>query len=611
MAKIDIEAKAIEIVRLEKSQWEDATAFVTDRVAFRMRELVKIFRKNYWGIFDKPKDEQTGRDKTWIPLTESTVDSVLKNIDLDAKDINLRAKKPSAVGLTAIVRSFVMNFLDSIFFGEILDEFERNLCIDGTAVWKTYEEYDKHGKKKLCVVPVDLLNFYIDPTAHSIQETNAVIERALMTPDEVRGMSGWINTEDVQGIYGLSMNEPDLRGTQYGGRVKMVEIFERWGLMPKSLITGRETDKESYVEGHIVISNVDNGARLHLIEENKKKLKPYEEAWYTRIHGRWYGRGIAEKVMMLQLWMNTIVNIRITRSYVSQLGIFKIRKGSGITPQMLSRLAVNGALSVNNPDDITQMVLQDASQASYTDENVVNDWAAKVTSSFEAITGEPLPASTPATSAVIQTRQANSQFVFVKKGVGLFLQRWMERHVLPFIEKQMTAETVVRVTGEIDELRQLDEHMANELLYKKLSQMNENGEFFDVQRVEEERQRILDRLSRSGEDRFVELADKVDLSEYDVQVYITNEEVDKAVLVQNLVSVLQTIPNIPGLNIDPTTVMRQIFDLMGLDSGQFKSRQMQTAGAPQGQPSQPLPAATEQSIVTMANTMTPSSAPSI
>lgn len=611
-----LEQDAIGLVQREKGEWEDAICFVTDRIAFKMREIIRVLRKNYWGIFDQPIDPVSGRPKTWVPLTESTVDSVLKNIDLDAKDINFRAKKPGSVGLTAIVRSFVRDYLDSIYFGEILDELERTMVIDGTAVWKTYEETDENGKKILRTVPVDLLNFYIDPTAHSIAETNAVIERALMLPDQVKTMTGWINTQDVQGFFGLSQNEPGLNGLESSGRTKMVEIFERWGQMPKNLLTGNPKDEDDYVEGHIVVSNLTRCPVVHLIEENKKGLKPYEEAWYTRIPGRWYGRGIAEKLLMLQLWVNTIVNIRIARSYVSQLGIFKIRKGSGITPQMLGRLAVNGALVVNNPDDITQMAVQEASQASYNDEQTVSDWAAKVTSSFESVTGEPLPSSMPATNAVIQNRSASSQFVFVKKGLGIFLQRWVKRHVLPFIQKQMKVGTVVRVMGDVDEIRALDENIANELVVAELQKKTDAGEFVDTNSVWQERQNIIERLQKGGADRFIKLGTTADLADYDVQVYVTNEEVDKAVLVQNLVSVLQTAPNIPGSDIDPVAVAQQIFDLMGLDASQLRKKNPQPGVAtpqmaPQGNQAIPVPQVSGQQITTRANTLSVMAAPSV
>lgn len=573
---LNIEQEALSLIKQEKTAWETATAFVTEKVAFNMRNLIRQLRKNYWGIFDYPNDPQTGRKKIWIPLTESLCESVIKNIDLDTKDINFRAKKPKSIGLVSLIRNIVKNYLDETYFGEDLDIAERQIAIDGTIVWKLSEEYDPILKKKIAKRRlVDLLNFYIDPVASSIQETESIIERAVISIDEFKSMKEWINKEEITGSTQINKNDETLT-TNDTSNVKMVEIFERWGKMPKYLITNNPKDEE-LIEGQIVASGTNGKWVLHYIAENKKELKPYEECWYTRVPGRWYGKGIAEKVLMLQLWINTIVNIRINRSYLSQLGIFKIKQGSGITPQMLSKLPANGAIVVNNIDDIQQFVMQEASQASYKDEDIIQNWAERLTSAFEIVTGETLPASMPATNASIQSRSAQSSFVLVKEGIGMFLQRYIKRHLLPLLTKQIKKDEIIRMTGELDELRAFDERIVDEMLYNRLEEINNNGGYIDPQQIELERQRALDKLTKMGKDRYVNLLQNIDFTEYDTQVYITNEEIDKGVLTQNLISMLNIVPEYKD------QIVRQIFDIMGLDSNQFKQSQMMQ---PQGQPSE-------------------------
>lgn len=609
-----IAQEAIKHVRERKQAWEDATCFVTDKIAFKMRDLIKQLRKNYFGIFDKPYDSVTGREKIWIPLTESVVDAIVKNIDLDTKDINFRAKKPEARGMTSIVRATVKNYLDNMFFGEYLDQLEQTLAIDGTAVWKTYEESGEYEGRTMCIDDVDLLNFYIDPTAKSIRKADGVIERGLMTPSAIKKMTGWYNTKDVKGFTGLSMNDSTrgLPSMNAGiAETKKAEVFEYWGEMPLYLITGKEEDREEVINGHIVISNLERDPIVHLIEKMKNDYKPYEEAWYSRVRGRWYGRGPAEKVMMLQLWLNIIVNIRINRSYVSQLGLFKIKRGSNITPQMVSKLAVNGGILVKDMADIEQLVMSESSPASYNDEAAINTWSQRVTSLFESVTGETMPSTTTATNGVISNRGAASQFVFVKKGIGMFLQRWIKRHVFPILSKQLTREDVIRVTGEIEELRDMDEKIANELLYRRLKEIHDGGGYFSSMQVEKERQRIIAKLQASGPDRYVQTLKNINLGDYDVQVYVTNEEADKGVLIQNLVQVLQTLPNIQNSGIDPLAVANAVFDLMGIDTTQLRMKRAMPqqpqpgapGAAPQQTPMQGRPVATAQQAVTDANTL--------
>ena len=559
--KINIEQEAITLVKNEKGQWQTATAFVTEKVAFQMRNLIRQLRKNYWGIFDSPIDPTTGRKKIWVPLTESLVESVVKNIDLDTKDITFRAKRPGVSGLVSLVRSVAKNELDYIGFGESLDELERMIAIDGTAVWKTLEYYDE-TRKKVCVkiVPVDLLNFYIDPTAHSIQETDSVIERAILTIDEIKDMDGWINT-DVDGVTNLDRGDGEVGyGHQQSTSVKAREVFERWGKMSKFLITGKESDRKEIIEGRIVVSSAGSDWVVHLIEKTSKP-KPYEEAWYTRVPGRWYGKGVAEKVMMLQLWINTIVNIRINRSYVTQLGIFKIRQGSGITPQSISRLAANGAITVQTMQDIEQIAMQDASPASYRDEDNSMSWARQVTGAFEAVTGETMPASTTATIGAIQNRNATSQFSLIKEGIGMFLQRWMKNHAMPIMLSSLKRKDVVRYYP--DRLQDYDQQIISQEMYEQIEKIDKEGGFIDPIQAQTEMQRAMQKLQSGGEERFIEVDDVPNIMDYDVAVQITNEDYDTGVMVQNLITALQAAPEYKQ------PILEEIFDKMGI--GPFKA----------------------------------------
>ena len=115
-----------------------------------------------------------------------------------------------------------------------------------------------------------------------------------------------------------------------------------------------------------------------------------------KVHGRWYGRGIAEKLHQLQLFLNEIINIRRNRSVIQQLGLFKIRSGSNVTPQMISRLVTTGAIKVTDIDkDIAPLEFpQSGLEESFKDEQQIMSWGQNVTGLFEPATGEEMPAST-------------------------------------------------------------------------------------------------------------------------------------------------------------------------------------------------------------------------
>jgi len=589
MTKIsqDIQDKAIALVFKEKTAWEDATAYITPKVAFNMRTLVETLRKNYYGIFDKPKDPQTGLNKIWMPFTERAVEDTVKNYDIDQKDMNFRAKNTEAIPTTQIVRGIVQDRLDKMFFGEKLDRMERSLAIDGTVVWKTWEGKDKHGKKVLKTEQIDLLNIFIDPTAKSIQDTESMIERAIMNKKEISMQEGWTNTGDISWEKNLQENNTANSGHN---EVDKIEVYERWGLMPKCFITGNTEDDE-LIEGQIVVSGIDaESAVLHVIRKNTKGWKPYEEAWYTRVPGRWYGRGPAEKVMFLQIWGNTVKNIHINRQRVSQLGLFKIKKNSGITPQMLSRLPVNGAIKVNSMDDIEQMVMQEASSASYRDMDDIDSWTKSITSAFEAVTGESLPSSMPATNAVLQDRNAKSAFKMVQEGIGMFLQRWMDRHALPIIIKTTSSKEIIRVISDDAKIGDfLDRVIALEAL-KTLEEVEARGEGVPSEADLSQSMEVATQSLKKRGDVFVELKDIIIPNNYETKFYVTAEEMDIALNVSNLINMMNIAPEYRD------SMVRQAFDLMGMDIPQKAEVQQQPGQAKELQVPETL-----QSLTTNAN----------
>ena len=580
----DIDAMAVGIVRSEKQRWEVATAFVTDRVSFKMRELIRIFRKNYYGIFDQPIDQSTQLQKVWYPLTEINVEAVVKNIDLDSKDINFRSRTTNGYEMTDVTRAHVKQKLHELNFGEKLDEFIRFLAIDGTAVWKTYKEYGKCQVRR-----VDLLNIYIDPTSPSIKEAYRFTERSLMFPEEIASMNGWRNNKDIIPVEGLPRTDPFWmnRATMVNSNVKMVDVYECWGKIPLSLITGLQSDELTEVDGRIVVSGIDGGTpRCHLIEKNIKMsrdgyaIKPYEEAWYTKVPNRWYGRGIAEKVLTLQIYANIVFNVRINRSRVSQMGLFKVRKGAGVTPQMLSRLPSNGVVVLNNLDDLQQLEVQEIGATSYKDEDVINQLSERLTSAFEVVTGETLPSSTPATNAAIQNQNAKSGFAIIKDGIGAFICRWMDNHALPILAEELTTDEIVRIETDTENFKDLIDRV---VMYKASEALDEhyaNGYIPSDQELQVAMDSAREKMAKSH--MFVSLVRDIMADELDTVVYVTNEELDVPMTVQNLMGMLHTAPQYSD------AIIKQTFDLLNLPMPKVNAAPPMQPGAP-GAPGGAMP----------------------
>ena len=109
----NIELLAINIVDKERTNWEDAVVYVTEKVGFRMREMIRLFRKNFWGVYDQPIDPTTQREKFWIPLVETLVEPLVE----PPVEINITYKNNKYIN--AQLPSIIEQLLNSLDFNSL------------------------------------------------------------------------------------------------------------------------------------------------------------------------------------------------------------------------------------------------------------------------------------------------------------------------------------------------------------------------------------------------------------------------------------------------------------------------------------------------------------
>jgi hypothetical protein len=589
----ELEREAVSIVNNHVSKYKDPQVFITEHVSFSIKPLIRLLRKNYYGVFDEPIDKATGRKKIWVPLTMTMCDGVTKNSDIDTKDATFTSRTRNGIVTTEITRATIRRELDDTYFGQDLDMAIRTLAIDPTMVWKL-TPYKKQGKTHINRQQVDILNIYIDPSAKTLQDVDFV-ERALMTKKEVKAMDGWINADKA--IEQENLSRYDERSFTTTSTGKMVEVYEFYGKIPKILITGKKKDKNLMVDGRIVTSGNGQSSILHFIEQNTQKdklgniIKPYEEGWYTKLPWSWYGISPAWKVLDLQEYINTTVNIRVNRNTVAQYGIFKMKQGAGITQKDFSRLGSNGVIKVRNMEDLEQFQVQEVGPSSYKDEEIAKQWASEVTAAFDIVRGAPSPASATATAQAIEDRNSKSAFLLIKDSIGYFLERVIDRHYLPHVPKMVKENGTVRIYGDVDNIDDLRERVISYLAMQELEKTNVVPTPQEIDEVLSS----LERKLRADKDLFIDAVDDIIISTLDTKISFTNEEMDNAIIARNLIDMLRIVP--PELQ---KPITDQVFDLFGLDRPRVTSapQPMLPDGAqsPMGMPS-------PQSMSTVANTM--------
>lgn len=559
-----IELEALKLMRAERSAWSDMESQITETVSFKGKNIIKKARKNYFGVFDNLYDPITKKKKIWLPLTREMVETTVKNIDIDSKDINVRAKKPDSIYTASLIRYLLASYLDKINFGQLLNRVIRKCSTEGVAVLKKF-----NNQKNLTINLVDNLNFLTDPNCNYLSDSVANYQDHWLTEYELSGYD-WKNIEYAVGQTSIARVENITTTSE----IPYVKITERWGLFPKYFLTNNIKDKKEYIEGVIIVSNIDNDPVFHLIAENKTGKRPYTEFRTKMYDGRWLGVGIAEDLFDLQAYINEIFNIRLNTARIKQLGLFEIRKGSGITPQKLAQLYSGGGILVSQLGrDIKELQTADIKTSSYKDEEQAYVWSQRMTGNWQMGSGEMLPSRMPATTAAIQQQGMQSGFSLQQEELGFCISQFIEELILPDLLNNLTNNDIVRITGDIQELKVIDDVYVNNLVNESIIKYyEENGYYPSMQEIESEKQRLSLEFAGQGKDRFLKIKKSVfkpqDIID-SVDVFVTGEGFDKAVMARQLNDLLINYSRIAGVNIDKDKIVSELLDIMGLGSERF------------------------------------------
>lgn len=553
----DEEKEVIRIIQSEKTNWEDGHVFVVDKVQFIMKNVVKKARKNYFGIFNSPKDPVTKREKIFIPLTEWTVETMLKNIDIDTKDIDVKARNTNAYLKAEVFRHILKKKLDEINFGQTLNRWLRRVAIDGTAYLKAYEEDGKLG-----VAVVDRLNMIADPSVECLDDSAGITERFILSKPEFDELN-LDGKEYVDGVTsidrtGIEAFSPSVQSTE----IPYVELFERYGYFPEYVITGKEDDKKTFFYGKATVTGLNGTPVVHSVVKLDEEENPYGEGKLKEVPNRLDGRGIPEMLFNIQAYLNEVVNTRMNKARIVQLGLFKMK--GNVTPQQFAKLFTTGGIKLDQSSEIEAMNTGSIDPSTYKDEEQAYQWGTRVTGTTNE---DNQAASRPATNALLEQQGASKGYNLRIEDLMLSLGKFIEKKMLPIIKKEMLSDkgSLVRVTGDPKIFEKLDESLIRNQVYKNIESMSPTEkQMMRDSGVDMEMfvQQGMEQMKALGEDRYIPIIEDLFDIEYDIKVVTSDESINRSVMASMLQNTLGILAS-SGLPVRDT--LKELYDTMGLD----------------------------------------------
>lgn len=548
-----------QLVREAEENYASSTPTRTSKhVEFNLREWIEKIEAYSNARHISGSVDAQGREKPFFDINTGITNIWYRATDIDRKHIRVKATKAVDYLISLIATVKLRDFMRRSRFGAFLNSWGRTLAKYGSAVVKFVE---KEGELHAMVVPWNRL--IVDPINF---DANVKIEVLELTPAQLRKRKGYDQDMVKKLIESVEARE-SLDGQDKDNVQNFIKLYEVHGEMPLSYLTGKGSDEDTYVQQMHVISFVamdDDYKDFTLVSGREKD--PYMITHLIEEEGRTLSRGAVEYLFEAQWMVNhTAKTIKDQLDLASKL-IFQTADETFIGQNVLSAIE-NGDILIHKPGSpLTQVAnsSHDVSQImKYGDQ--WHGLGREITSTPDAISGETMPSGTAWRQVEALQQEAHSLFELMVENKGLHIEDMMTQHIIPHIKKDLMNSDEIPAILEEQEIALIDPKHVKKDSVKRLKNMVKESLLkgkvpfgVDTQAIESNVEQGLKELGSARFFKPSEIDKKTwndlfkDL-EWDVEVEVTSENVDKNAVFTTLTTVLKSIATNPAILQDPDT----------------------------------------------------------
>lgn len=519
-----------------------------------------------------------GREKIFYNITTPRRDLVARFLDVDTKDIRVEERNPANEWATYFLNYELQNWMANNKFGVVLNDLADEVTSFGSVVLK----------KKKGAIPqiVDLRRLFIDPTVDHIQESRFITIKHILTPEELRDKVkiGW-DKDKIESIIRLKQEKSDAPESYEDSGVtnqirssRYIEVYERYGYLPRNIIEGGKKQDEIYtltiVAEPFMRDDKQNEQGVVLFKGEWKDEPPFFDFHFTKTKGRWLGVGVPESLFPAQERLNELANQRRTSMELSSMHLF----------QTADKTVYNNILTDLQNGDILKTKVQGSLQplaneernlpAFQIEEQNYTTLADRVSFSNDILSGGEIPSSTAATTVVVQNNNATRVHLQKRENFALFIRYFIKDFIIPNLVKEINQEHILKAVGDPDDFLAMDEAWVNKVaIREEIKNRMLNGKPTFAEDVPVLVEVLMNNIRKNGSKRFVKLAEnyyKGKLDDFDVN--IDGEQKDLAKLVQNAFAFYQNYAQNPELLNDPVqkALMLEWARALGLDTAKIE-----------------------------------------
>lgn len=452
--------------------------------------------------------------------------------DLDIKDIRIESDNPDHQVHAMLLNREAYEWMKKTEFSKTLNDMGTTRPKYGGYLVKKTEDKDKGLK-------IDVVRWTNVFTDQNDILGGVIVECHHLSPVTLNAKRKiWENVEEVLRAYRKMKNKD---------RPLAIDVYEITGEFPKAVYLDAygekftDDDEYEYSLQRYFCVQLDGKDFLMYSEELSGELADYYEYLAWEDNGFGLGRGVIEDSEEAQVWTNdAVINEMLAMTLAGRVGIKTNSKK--ITGNVYEH--DHGRIyELENGADMNSFSLAPAALGQY--QNQVDRWrmqADNVTSSYQAITGEQPPSGTPYSQTALLNQVASKPFDYKREEWGIHITKLFNKWVIPYLVKKIRREHILVSEFTDQELEIIDDSFANKNVKEGVLQMVLAGETPTNDLQEAFKERYKSEVKKQGKRRFIEVPDDYfNDVEAKVTVITTGEQKNKAVILQSLNEILNTV----------------------------------------------------------------------
>lgn len=394
-----------------------------------------------------------GREKPFFNIVTATRNIWYRATDLDRKNVNVRATKSSHEVASLLATIHLQNWMRRENFGAFLNDWGIDLAGYNSSIVKFVEA---EGKLHPMVVPWQRL--IVDPIDF---DANPKIEILELTEAQLYQRKGY-DKKMIEKLCDALTARETTDGADKDTKANYIKLYEVHGNLPLSYLTGKEKDKDEYVQQMHVISFVASKEEGKFddftLYSGREEKDPYMlTCLLPNTDGSISLNGSVKTLFEAQWMMNhTVKSIKDQLDIASKL-VFQTADVNFVGRNVLNAIEQGDILvhAVNMP--LTQV--NNTSHDITAQESFGNMWkglSSEIAGVSESMLGNAAPSGTAWRQVEALLQESHSLFDLMRENKALHQEQMLRRFVIPFLKKQMDTTDEIAATLDAHNISKID-----------------------------------------------------------------------------------------------------------------------------------------------------------